>query len=596
MAKIKVMSASLANKIAAGEVVERPVSVVKELVENSIDAGATKIDIFLTQEGITEIKIVDNGEGMSRNDAPLAFLRHATSKLSDEADLYKIMTLGFRGEALPSVAAVSKVYVKTNNGTESIEFSVIDGEVSEILPSPSRQGTTLEVKHLFYNTPARLKYLKSMKSELSKIVKAVQEIALSHNEIALTLSNDGKELFRSNGANNLLQVISFIYGMNVVKEMVPVSYNDLNFKITGFISKPIVNRTNRNYISLIINGRTVKNYGISKAIINGYGQLIPHNRYPIAMLKIDVDPSTIDVNVHPSKTEIRISLGNELESIISRVISETFEIKEIIQQPILKPKSENNYIEQKIDFTFQKEMVIKETPELVTEKIIEVVPPKKQRVDININVESPPVVEVEENIIIETSKLPTMFPIGQVHGTYIVAQSDSSMYLIDQHAAMERINYERYYLQLGNPIQELVDLLVPIVLEYSSEDFMKIIDKNDEIEAFGIKFEQFGFQTIKINAHPNWFPKDYEKQAIENIFEAVIRGEHLSVHRFRDNYAILLSCKLSLKANDNLEILEMEELIRRLSLCNNPLSCPHGRPTIIEFSEYELEKLFKRVM
>ena len=569
MAKIFVMDEILANKIAAGEVVEKCVSVVKELVENSCDAKSNEIKVELIDAGTRMIKVVDNGVGMEKEDAITAFSRHATSKLIDEDDLYRINTLGFRGEALPSIASVSNLTLETSTGNVGTLINVKGGKMVKIEPSSARKGTTIIVKDLFYNTPARLKYIKSLYTELANVVEYMNKIALSHTDIKFTLTNNGNELLKTDGKGNLLKTIKDIYGVEVAKKMYEVKSSNDDYEIEGYISYPEINRSNRNHMITIVNGRVVRNQEINKKINESYHSYKPDNRYPIVVLKINVDPSLIDVNIHPTKMDIKFSKMDKLLDLIENMIKNT------IGKKILIPKVENRVIEQKeqIVLDFSSPKIEYEETILVNEDLI-----------------------VSDEIKVEEKKtLPELYPVGIVHGTYLICQNNEGMYLIDQHAAKERINYEIVKEKLGNPSNEKIDMLFPKIMEYTKAEFIILKENFDFIRSLNFDIEEFGMNTIIVKSHPVWLPAGNEIEAIKRIFELIISYEkNFNIEKFNENLATMMACKMSIKANTNLSLLEMKKLLEDLGKCNNPYNCPHGRPTIIFYSIYELEKLFKR--
>ncbi|MBE6144437.1 MAG: DNA mismatch repair endonuclease MutL [Firmicutes bacterium] len=583
MANIKIMDEILANKIAAGEVVERCSSVVKELVENSIDANATEIKVELEQAGTVSIKVTDNGKGMEKEDALLAFQRHATSKIIDEDDLYHINTLGFRGEALPSIASVSDVVLKTSTGDIGSIIHIQGGKLISNQKGDSRQGTVMCISDLFYNTPARLKHMKSLYAELANVTDYMNKIALSHPNIRFTLTNNDNIILKTDGSGDLLKTIKAIYGLDVAKKMLEIKTSDEDYEITGYISKPEIHRSSRNAIVTIVNGRVVRNSEINRVINDAYHSYKPDNRYPIVVLNIKVDPTLIDVNIHPTKMDIKFGKMEELCTLIET------SIKQILAKPTLIPHIE-----------------VKE------EKPIEI-KPKYEEIALNLDrveEKEEPYVLINEDLITkkedvaslkkenekeESDRLPELYPVGLVHGTYIICQNEQGMYLIDQHAAKERINYEIYKYKLGNPSNDSIQMLFPISIELSNNEFIILKENFSVLKNMNFDIEEFGINSVIVKAHPVWLPKGYEEEAIRRIIEVVINKEKdFNIEKFNEKIAIMLSCKLSIKANENITILEIESLINDLRKCSNPFNCPHGRPTIIHYSKYDLEKLFKR--
>ena len=578
MSKIRVMDEILANKIAAGEVVERCASVVKELVENSIDANSKEIKIELKEAGTSLIKVTDDGTGMDKEDAVVAFSRHATSKIMDESDLYNINTLGFRGEALASIASVSNVLLKTSTGEVGTLVNIKGGKLIKVENTDARKGTVIEVSELFYNTPARLKHMKSLYTELASITDYVNKIALSHPEIRFTLINNNNVILKTDGSGNLLKTISAIYGVDIARKMLEINGEDDDYSINGFISLPEINRAGRNHMVTLVNGRVVRNQELNKIINDSYHSYKPDNRYPIVVISIELDPSLVDVNIHPTKMDIKFSKLEELLELVKKTITSKlnrqtlipeasitdFPIVEEVQEPILK---ENTIIENK---------------------------PKYEEITLDFNVQEEPVI-YEKKEEKEEERLPLLYPVGLVHGTYIVCQNEIGMYLIDQHAAKERINYEMFKEKITNPTKENIPMLLPLTIELSNNEYIVLKENFAFLENMGFEISEFGINSVIIKAHPTWLTKDFEDLQIRKILELVSSKEKdFDLAKFNDHLAATLACKASIKANTNLSINEMEALISDLRKCHNPFNCPHGRPTIITFTKYDLEKLFKR--
>ena len=589
MSKIKVMDELLANKIAAGEVVEKCVSIVKELVENSIDAKSNMIKIELKEAGLREIKVIDNGIGMDEKDACLAFQRHATSKLYSDDDLFSISSLGFRGEALPSIASVSEVILKTCQNDIGHLVHIKGGTILESTKCEARIGTSITVSNLFYNTPARLKHLSSIYSELANIVEYVNKISLSYPEIKFILKNDDKELLNTDGSGNLLKVIKTIYGTDVAKRMLKIESSNSDYNVSGYVSLPEVNRSSRNHMTTIVNGRVVRNTSLNKVINDAYSSFKEDTRYPISVILIDTDPSLIDVNIHPSKQDIKFSNFDELKELISSSIIKEIKTKLLIPKIEIKesvvPKYEN------LSLNLERNIVKEETNEYLSKL--------SDKININDNSDNSNEIINEEYVeeIKEENKLPELYPIGLFLGTYIGCQNEKGIYLIDQHAAQERINYEKYLYMLSHPNDNTIKPLFSIIIELSMNDFIIIKENLDILDKLNIKVEEFGISSFRIIEHPTWFPKNNEDKIIRNIFELIISSEkNFSFEKFNKNLAATIACKASVKGNTNITIEAMESIINDLRKCDNPFNCPHGRPTIISFSTYELEKMFKRSM
>lgn len=585
MSSIKVMNEILANKINAGEVVEKCVSIVKELVENSIDAGSDDIKIYLKESGLKEIKVIDNGIGMDKEDAILAFQRHATSKLLKEDDLFNINTLGFRGEALPSIAVISEVVLKTTKDNVSTLIHIKGGKLLENTSCEARSGTTITVSNIFYNTPARLKYLKSPYSELANIVDYINKIALSYPNIKFKLVNDDKELLNTDGSSNLLKVIKEIFGLDVAKRMIYIKDENEDYEIDGYISLPEVTRRTKNNMITLVNGRVIKNYELNNTINDAYHTFKEDSRYPIVVLNIKADPVLLDVNIHPTKLDVKFSNFENLTELITKSITSALKTKLLIPKIEAKEKiSVPTYEEIKLDFN---NTIEEEQQEY------------KKNLENYINGNDILKKEIAEETVVEeiknNEKLEELYPIGIALGTYIICENDKGIYLIDQHAAKERINYEKYKYILTHPKQDSISLLIPIILEYPLNEYIIIKENIDFIRSLNIEIEDFGSNSFRITAHPTWLPSGFEEEAIKKILDLIINKEKdFSIEKFNDRLAMTVSCKMSKKANTYSSISEMENLIKDLKKCNNPYHCPHGRPTIIHYSIYELEKLFKR--
>ncbi|WP_394232449.1 DNA mismatch repair endonuclease MutL [Niallia oryzisoli] len=659
MGKIIQLDDALSNKIAAGEVVERPASVVKELVENAIDAGASIIDIEIEEAGLAKIRISDNGDGIEEKDVPMAFKRHATSKIKNEHDLFRIRTLGFRGEALPSIASVSKFELITSTGLEGTRIVLEGGKITALEKAAARKGTDITITELFYNTPARLKYMKTVHTELGNITDVTNRLALAHPEVSIRLFHNERKLLHTAGNGDVRQVLAAIYGINIARKMIPLHVTSLDYTVDGFIALPEITRASRNYVSTMINGRFIKNYPLVKAIQEGYHTLLPIGRFPIALINIVMDPILVDVNVHPSKLEVRISKEQELNELVTKSIKEAFQKKELIPSGLSKNRVEKPLSEQTVmrldhisvperAFIRKEEAVPhaagteavslmtdaslmdygKQQPEAKGvlaireehfDKDRDVSWPSKQDnqelLDYSDSIEPMAPEEwtqagssyVNANDLgsedvqvlpeeVDNSRVPPLYPIGQMHGTYIFAQNDKGLYIIDQHAAQERIKYEFYKEKVGMVASELQELLVPITFEYSTDESVKIEEHKSELEKVGVFLEPFGFNSYIVKAHPQWFPKGEEKEIIEDMIEQLLSMKKVDIKKLREEAAIMMSCKGSIKANRHLRNDEIQALLDELRQTSDPFTCPHGRPIIIHTSVYELEKMFKRVM
>lgn len=656
LGKIKELELSLANKIAAGEVVERPASVVKELLENAIDAQATQIDITIKESGIQSIRVVDNGTGIEEDDIAKAFGRHATSKINNDYDLFHIRTLGFRGEALASISSVSRVTMKTcTDGMLGHEVRVENGEITKKQPAKAKKGTDILVEDLFYNTPARLKYVKSLYTELGKITDIVNRMAMSHPNIAFNLVSDDKTVISTNGSGRTNEVMAEIYGMKIAKDLVPINGETDDYVVNGFICKPEHTRSNRHYISIFINGRYIKNFVLNKAIIEGYHTLLPIGRYPIVYLNIEMDPILVDVNVHPTKLEVRLSKEQLLYDLINQKIKEAFRGMSLIPDTSLekqKPEKSQKEIfeQQKIDFEAKRNQYITQQQQVShkSESVEEIEKTndatsrepspswqfkdktehhsviqedtikQEDNRDIDVQHDEPEHIEnneetyevqdtveyvdtpyqapIEEEQVSEAPRVPYMEVVGQLHGTYIVAQNDTGMFMIDQHAAQERIKYEFFKEKIGEVTNETQSLLLPLTFNFSKDEHMIIEKYLQSLAEAGVFLEPIGHHDYMVSEYPVWLPNVDAEEIIKDMIDYVLNHEKVDIKKLREDAAIMMSCKKSIKANHYLRNHEMSHLIDELRETTDPFTCPHGRPIIIELTTYELEKLFKRVM
>ncbi|UQZ37186.1 DNA mismatch repair protein MutL [Paenibacillus sp. PK3_47] len=705
MAKIHVLDEHIANQIAAGEVVERPASVVKELCENAIDAGSTRIEVSVEEGGLQSIRVKDNGSGIEPEDCETAFYRHATSKIANGRDLFQITSLGFRGEALPSIAAVSKVSLLTSSNEDG-KGRLIDIEGGKLIrneDTPSGKGSDLAVRELFYNTPARLKYMKSIQTELGHISDAMYRMALAHPDISFTLHHNGNQLLHTLGNGDLLQVIAAVYGTSAAKAMLPVEAEDPDYRISGYVSRPEWTRSNRNAVTTIVGGRYIRSNGLNAAIMRAYHTLLPINRYPLLVLKLDMHPSLVDVNVHPAKLEVRFSKEIELYAFVEQEIRKVLMGQTLIPRPtkeIIGSKGSSSFIQEQ--FAFPKGAAPgssegtapgSRSPQERTGDDVSgsagpfgaapasmKVPGGTEPLSSSAGLAAaglireggkaplpggsgvtgggynggsslpqPGQAQVRETAAAYSGSSPAgsanassrpressfggsyrqpgtgmparggapsigelyappgqeeqglpQFPelnyIGQHHGTYIIAQNDSGLYLIDQHAAHERINYEFYYEKFGKPEDASQELLLPITLEFTPSESRQLSERLHWFEQAGVYLEHFGGQTFLVRSLPYWFPEGDEKAVIEEMAEWVLSERSIDLAKLREKSSILCSCKASIKANQKLTEQEVEALLSRLAACRQPYTCPHGRPIVVSFSAYDLEKLFKRVM
>jgi len=711
MARIKLLDEQLSNQIAAGEVVERPSSVIKELVENAIDASSSTIDVSIEEGGLTFIRVVDNGDGIEQEDMLTAFERHATSKISTSSDLFRIASLGFRGEALPSIAAVAKVECISSVESSGLAHRIVveGGKLTANEPYNAPKGTSLTVRDLFFNTPARLKYMKTVQTELGHISDYMNRIALAHPGIAITLKHNGNVLLRTLGTGDRLQVIAAIYGTSAAKQMLAIDGSDPDYELLGYISKPELTRANRNGITVIVNGRYIKSIACNHALLEGYHTLLPINRAPLAIIEIQMHPALLDVNVHPSKLEVRFSKEQELKSLIETIVREKLgNLRYTPGIDSIKPAERKGaaFVQEAISFhmadggisynngqrpssiasplsdrTGEREATrqasfaapdVRSTdygalsresvsiPKDAAERLYRkpaglndysdgVKPATKAVYEFNTNASSTDQIAAEqenasmlqhssawdstsvnmEETEVNTSALaapsnssevkpelvsdsstaawsepkqqkptfPELHWIGQHHGTYIIAQSEDGLYLIDQHAAHERINYEYYFVKFGQPQAASQQLLVPLTMEFTPGDAESLKDLLPYLEQAGVYMEPFGQQTYLVRAYPEWLPKGQEAGVVEEMVDYVLQErKQIDLSKLREEAAIMCSCKASIKANDRMSREEGETLLKRLSACEQPYTCPHGRPIIVHLSTYQLEKMFKRVM
>ena len=707
MGKINILSAELSNKIAAGEVVERPSSVVKELVENSIDAGSTNIKVIIKEFGIQQIRIIDNGSGISNDDLARAFLRHATSKISADYDLFHIETLGFRGEALASISSVSKVTIKSCAGEAQGKMLVLEGGkvVSEEYYAPIK-GTDLSVENLFYNTPARLKYLRNPHTEQANITNIIHKFALSYPNVAFELHVDGKITFKTYGDGDVHKILSKIYNMGVARNMIEFSGSNDDYKVFGYISVPEETRASKNYINIFINGRYIKNYGIQNAIIDAYGTLLMINRYPLCVINIEMDPILLDVNVHPTKQEVRLSKEAELIRLIKEVIAErlsnytyipqgmnnvlTKKEKAKIEKINFLDELDNKFgdVEDKNIFSEEKkepevdlevELSFSDTQEEVASHVIQEdellfggdlltnsreektpvqskentfnqrsktqriksdlpdlsysshprdnrnkfgdKPTKKEienfmnfskkednasyddcteKVVSNVVKDDSHFNEIKDAKIIQDDDtkvrtLPDLKVLAQIFKTYILSEADNKLFLIDQHAAAERYNYEKLQREFIERKNYKKQMLIPLMFDFSVEEAAEVRNNLEKFEELGIVFEEFGDNSYVVREFPGWIEED-EEQMIKIIVEKVLRNNNITFNELRNDAIAMASCKMSIKANQVLTDVEMNKVISDLYECKNPFTCPHGRPIITKMEKKDLEKMFKRIV
>ena len=626
----------LANQIAAGEVIERPASVVKELVENAIDAGSSQIIVEIEEAGLKKIQITDNGHGIAHDEVELALRRHATSKIKNQADLFRIRTLGFRGEALPSIASVSVLTLLTavDGASHGTKLVARGGEVEEIIPATSPVGTKVCVEDLFFNTPARLKYMKSQQAELSHIIDIVNRLGLAHPEISFSLISDGKEMTRTAGTGQLRQAIAGIYGLASAKKMVEIENADLDFEISGFVSLPELTRANRNYISLFINGRYIKNFLLNRAILDGYGSKLMVGRFPLAVIHIHIDPYLADVNVHPTKQEVRISKERELMALVSEAIAKSLKEQTLIPDALENLAKSTVRNREKVEQTtlplrentlyYEKNEPTRPTQAEVADHQVNLT---EERQDLNLfakktldQMTKPAKLHFAERKPVsydqldhpeldlasldkaydklereESSSFPELEFFGQMHGTYLFAQGRDGLYIIDQHAAQERVKYEEYRESIGNVDQSQQQLLVPYIFEFPADDALRLKERMPLLEEVGVFLSEYGENQFILREHPIWMAEEEIESGIYEMCDMLLLTKEVSIKKYRAELAIMMSCKRSIKANHRIDDHSARQLLYQLSQCDNPYNCPHGRPVLVHFTKSDMEKMFRRI-
>lgn len=636
MPRIVILDEITANKIAAGEVVERPASVVKELLENSLDAGAGKIDLEIFEGGLKCISVADNGCGMDADDAKLAFLRHATSKIVRVEDLIDIKSLGFRGEALPSIASVSKVSLKTRPpGSQSgTALEIHGGRFIFVQPAGCPAGTSIKVEDIFYNTPARRKHMKKPSTEAGLVSDIVTRVAMGSPGVGIRLLSNGRQVFQSDGSGKLINVLASVYGPELAMEMLPVAVRNSGLKIQGYVSRPIVHRSSKRHINIFVNGRYIKNQMITSAIMEAYQTVLPNGRFPLAVLSIRMDPGSIDVNVHPSKVEIKILNEETLFNLIKEMVKDTLYTREIV--PTVSLGDRRNSAERQNErkkptdgvrdgleeglLEYQTE-TIKQSHDNVSEEVtcfglenklnragpVSDFPPEIPTVSV-LTPEIPPLQEKKIDIynteVINTAKpygqnnrnfIKSLYPIGFLPPTYIVAGGDEGLYIIDQHAAHERIHYERFLKRVNNGEVAVQFLLVPLTLHLSHREAELVRDNIDMLRNLGIIMEGFGGETMVLRGVPAGLPEGREECFVQDVLELLAKpGKIPGKGELFDHLAASAACKAAIKAGTKSSLEEAGSLLNDLSGMDNPYTCPHGRPTVICISTSELSARFKR--
>ena len=625
MAQIHELSVNLSNQIAAGEVIERPASVVKELVENAIDAGSSRIRIDFIDAGLKQIVVQDNGSGIPSNQIDLAFTRHATSKIKSEHDLFNVSTLGFRGEALASIAAVSHVEILTNSsgaiGTRA-EFSAGVKKMQE--DAAARQGTQITVKDLFYNTPARLKYLRSPRTEIMKTVDIVNRLALGYPEIAFTLMNEGRILLRTAGNNNLRQTVSSVYGRNIAERMLPFKGSDNDFEVSGLISKPELTRSTRNFISILLNGRYIRNFKLASAVMAGYGNNLTDKHYPIAVIKIKTDPLLVDVNVHPTKREVRLSKETELSRLITSAISSVLLKNDVKSDALsnLHSSKEDTLVDQ-LKFNLNKNVVETKRPNAGIAEINEQPPAEIKHIQHSqyVNLDIPRDDEHylitatwDDNVVKQcsltpfTSKktnneiissgdevlaasLPELSFVGQTR-IFIIAANNDDLYLIDQVAARRLLAFQKIIHELSNSKISQQGLLSPLILDFGNLDFLQIKEKMADIRKIGIFLEDFGQDTFILRSYPTWLKQNIE-QSVRKILDLFLNVDQSNSQKLIKRIAAD-QAQREVSGRKKLTTADCGAILTDLRQIADPYHDAKGNLVIVRIRQSDLRKMFKR--
>lgn len=583
MSRIKILSKHLADKIAAGEVVERPASVVKELVENALDAGSTKIEVAIEDAGRSLIRVIDDGQGMNTEDLELSILRHATSKIESNSDLMNITTLGFRGEALSSISAVSlmKIFSRTQLQDSASSIDSAAGTIKSIKESARGIGTTVEVKNLFFNTPARLKFLKSKATETSHIIRNMNEIALAHPQVALKLLNNKEEIINCDKHKNLLDRIEVLFGADFSKVLIPISFNIAPLKIRGFISKPGVGKANRKWQYVFVNKRPVSDKIITHAITQGYHTNLLERQFPCVFIFIDTPPELVDVNVHPSKREVRFREASVVHDVLAKLIKDTLRDKSNLPQINENIEVEGNNSSRECAAPgFEMSVSCPNNSARVSE-FFEIASENLDASFCGQNSEQ----------IRDFSRSKYL----QIDNTYIAAQDKNGMIIIDAHAAHERVLFDELKSQFENQKVEKQKMLFPITLHFSKDEFIQVLEIKDVFGSLGFEIEDFGDQTMALYAYPALLGEvDIAKEFKSIVADILELDIEISMEKSITPILATIACHCAVRANQALTTDQIESLVRDLWKTHSPYTCPHGRPTIISITSDELEKRFKR--
>ncbi|MFK3587777.1 DNA mismatch repair endonuclease MutL [Lactobacillus sp. 23-2] len=632
MAKIHELSENLTNQIAAGEVIERPASVVKELVENAIDAQATRIRVEVKKSGLLEVAVQDNGTGIAPDQIDLAFMRHATSKIANEHDLFNIATLGFRGEALASIAAVAHVEILTStDGQLGTRAGFAGGAKTFQEDAGSAKGSKITVRDLFYNTPARLKYLKSPRTELMKIVDIVNRIALGHPEISLTLTSEGKVLLRTSGNGNLQQDVANIYGRKVAEQMVKIESEDPDFTVYGLVSKPELSRSSRNFISILLNGRYIKNYALASALLDGYGTKLSGKKYPIAVVAIEADPLLVDVNVHPTKEEVRLSKEKELSRLLTSAVTDALLAGE--EDPLFRLTPYKNSTQQEqLEFNLNQKVVDTRRPDtfslqddLAVSEPAKVPAPEKKAVkarkaeyvdlnqvreddqyvltktwDANVlaqqqlkpfeeDVSGEAVIAPADKVL--ANNMPALTLLGQINGC-LVAAHEGDLYLVDQLAARRRLDYDEIMGSLTQETNYQQGLLEPLVFDFGSLDYERLLDALPLLDKIGLHLEDFGQNSLVMRTYPTWLTGDLESE-VRGLLDIFLNGRQMTGEKLLKAIAAQ-AAEINAGRRVNLTNAEASQLLAALRKASNPYQDASGRTAVVRLSANDLRKLFNK--
>ncbi len=573
---IHVLDQSTINKIAAGEVIDRPASIVKELIENSFDANSDYIKIDIENGGIDKIKISDNGSGMDREDCILSIKRHTTSKISSEFDLYNINSFGFRGEALGSISEISDLKIITKREDDEIGTLMESqgGKIKNIEPIICKTGTTIEVTNLFFNMPVKKDYLKSSEIEFSQILKIISKYALIKKEVAIILTHNGKEIINSQKTDNFLNKVIFLLGVDVGRNLIEINYKEEGLIITGFISKPSLTRADKTEQSVYVNQRYVKDRIISQAVYDAYDTLLFINRHPIFILNIQINSSLIDVNVHPNKEFIKFKNEKEVYEIVYNAIKSTLFKTNLIVDANLN-RIENSKINKHYDFSIDKQTNLFKTNDY------------KIKEDVNLYLREAESQELNKEVFGKLNIL------GQINKTFIICEAEDGLILFDQHAAEERVNYEKFLNDLKINAIKKQSLIEQKILDLNPEQKNIALYYKQFLSKIGFEFEDFDGNILKLSTIPEIFGR-LKSILFVDILNELIKEKKNIINNEIESRIIKFACKASVKAGDELTKEELKKLIKDLEKCENPFSCPHGRPTTIKLSISELEKKFKR--